>query len=181
MKAIVKLLPCLCLALLLCSSVARAQYDGTEDDTTFTQVGDRAPAFSVHELSGPTFSLAQEKGKVTLVTFWATWCVPCQLEMIRMDKEIWDAYKKFPDFAMIAIAYRQSKDTVFKYQQKHPEYTFPFAFDPDGVVYGDFADSGIPRSYVIDRQGKICFQDEGYDTETIADMDDAIRKALLSK
>lgn len=145
-----------------------------------TKLGDRMPAISVQELSGGTFSMAQEHRKVVVVNFWATWCGPCQLEMPRLQKEIWDTYKSRPDFAMVAIAREQTKDVVAEFQQHH-SYTFPLAYDPDRSTYKLFADAGIPRTYVVDRHGRIVFQSVGYDPADFDVLSKAIQKALAAK
>lgn len=171
-----------CLGFLFFGVKANAQFDdGSGDDSAHIRVGDRMPAISVHETSSDTFSTAAEKGKVVVVSFWATWCVPCQMEMPRLEKDIWGKYKSSPDFAMVAIAPEQSKETVSGFQQKHHEYTYPLAYDPDRSAFGLFADGGIPRTYVADRQGKIVFQSVGYSPEDVADLDEAIQKALKAK
>jgi peroxiredoxin len=169
-----------CLLLLLGGKAIAQSYDGSTDDSAYTRVGDKAPAVSVHEMSGGTFSLSDEKGKVVLVDFWATWCVPCQLEMLRLDKEIWRKYKSSPDFAMVVIGARETKDTVSEYEKHHP-FSFPLAYDPDQSAFSQFADSGIPRAYVVDRCGVITYQSFGYSPEDIADLDEAIQKALVAK
>ncbi len=160
---------------------AGAWTDGIPDTATHTKVGDRMPAISVEEVSGGTFSLASEKGKVVLVNFWATWCGPCQVEMPRLEKEIWEKYKSSPDFAMIAIAREQTKETVADFEKKHPVYTYPLAFDPNRAVYKQFADSGIPRTYVVGRDGRIVFQSVGYEDAQFGDLDKAVEKALTGK
>lgn len=145
---------------------------------SLTKVGERMPAFTVKEISGKTFSMAQERGKVVVVNFWATWCPPCRVEMPRLETEIWDKYKGNPNFVMVAIARQQTDAKIAAFKKEHPEFTYPLAFDPQRKVYAKFAAAGIPRSYVVGKDGKILFQSLGYEKGEVAKLDAAVQKAL---
>jgi peroxiredoxin len=150
------------------------------DTAAHTRVGDRMPALSLQETSGKTFTLADDSGKVVVVSFWATWCPPCQEEMPRLEKEIWQKYKS-SEFDMVGIAREETRKTVALFQKRHPAYTFPLAYDPQRTTYALFADSGIPRNYVVDRHGIIVYQSLGYLPEDIRALDRAIQQALAAK
>ena len=147
----------------------------------YTKVGDKMPDFSVDQASGGAFSLAGQMGKVVVVNFWATWCEPCQVEMPEIEKQVWQKYKSSPDFAFIAIAREQDKDTVLRFQKTHSTLTFPLAWDPHRAVFSRLANGGIPRTYVMNRHGVIVFQEAGYDSGSVATIDRAVRKALAQR
>src|SRR5215210_4456139 len=100
---------------LLCLAPAAAQ-DGME---SFTREGQQMPAFSFTTLDGKKVSVAELRGKVVYVNFWATWCPPCLAEMPRMEREIWQKYKSSPDFFMVAIAREQTADEITPYLKEN--------------------------------------------------------------
>jgi thiol-disulfide isomerase/thioredoxin len=172
----------LCCSFLLLANTTLASSSAEEaDNAAHTKIGDKTPPISVQKLSGDTFSSKANEGKILVVNFWATWCGPCQVEMPLLQKQIWEKYSSSPDFAMIAIAREQTQPVVAAFQKKHPQYTFPLAVDPKRSTYSLFADSGIPRTYLIDRHGKIIYQSLGYDPRNIPDLDQAIKSALASR
>ncbi len=163
------------LLLLLCLTPAAAQ--GVE---SYTRVGQQMPAFSFTTLDGKKTGVGELKGKVVYVNFWATWCPPCLAEMPRMEREVWQKYKSSPDFFMVAIAREQTGDEIAPFMKRN-RLTFPAAPDPEREVYRLFGDGGIPRSYVIGRDGRILFQSVGYDEGDFARMKNVIAKALAKK
>jgi thiol-disulfide isomerase/thioredoxin len=166
-----KLTSCL-LLVLLCLTSADAQ-----EIESFTRVGQQMPAFSFTTLDGKRSSVEELKGKVVFVNFWATWCPPCLAEMPRMEREIWQKYKSSPDFFMVAIAREQTADEIAPYLKRN-RLTFPAAPDPEREVYKLFGNGGIPRSYVIGRDGRILFQSVGYDGGDFAKMKSVLAKEL---
>ena len=157
-----KLLTCCIIAVLFSwASVAAQSCSTVSDPATRTKVGDQMPTFTVNDSDGKAFSLRSQRNKVVVLNFWATWCGPCKFEIPRLEKEIWQRYKSDPDFVMLAIAREQKNEEIVPFQKAN-HFSYPIAPDPKRSTYGLFAESGIPRSYVVDGDGKILFQTIGY-------------------
>lgn len=145
-----------------------------EDLKTYTKVGKQMPDFSVKDLSDSEFKLSNFRGKVVFVYFWATWCPYCRAEMQHLEQEIWQKYKS-EDFAMIAVAREETNQQITRYKEQ-ANISFPFAADSSGEIFNQFANRGVPRSYVVDRNGKILFQSIGLEEENYD-----VRKNIIEK
>lgn len=135
------------------------------------------PTFSVTTLDGTQIKIADLTGKVVLGNFWATWCPPCLIELLRLEKEVWRKHKSSPDFVMVAIAREQSETEIAAFRKEYG-YSFPMAADPQREAYKLFGDGGIPRSYVVGQEGQILYQSVGYDRAEFEQMKKVIEKEL---
>ncbi len=151
------------LLLLLCILSHPARTHATQGDEieSYTKTGQQMPSFTFKSLDGRESKLEDLRGKVVLVNFWATWCGPCRVEMPRLEKEVWRKHKSSPDFAMVAIAREQTAEEITPFRKEFG-FTFPMASDPKREIFKLFGNGGIPRSYVVGRDGQILFQSMGY-------------------
>ena len=118
------------------------------------QEGERqaAPAFVLKDPQGRQVRLADYKGKVVLLNFWASWCQPCRIE----NPWFVDFERRFSarGFAVVGIATQDEVENVMKYVQEHG-INYRILIDDDMVsqLYG--GSERLPTTFVLDRQGRI--------------------------
>lgn len=111
--------------------------------------GDSAPDFTAETADGSTFVLSEQKGKVVLLNFWATWCGPCVGEMPAFER----LHSEFgQEVAILAISCMEDKETVNQFISDNG-YTFPIAYDEEGAVTIKYPSDGIPYTLVIGKDG----------------------------
>lgn len=118
-------------------------------------VGATFPDFSVQDLDGNDLTLSDYRGKVVLVDFWATWCMPCISEL----PTLMAAYNRFhaDGFEIIGISLDQDREMLLKFL-KQQKMSWPQFYD--GEVWGNelalkYGIQSIPSSYLLNREGKI--------------------------
>jgi thiol-disulfide isomerase/thioredoxin len=114
--------------------------------------GDLAPGLVASELDGTRFDLGALRGKVVIVNFWATWCVPCREEMPTLDSYYARAHNRGVE--MIGISADRSKDraAVLKSGQS---LHYPVAMLADVETNGFGKPSVLPVTYIVDSAGVI--------------------------
>lgn len=113
--------------------------------------GDTAPDFTASLADDSEFTLSEQKGKVVLLNFWATWCGPCVREMPAFEK-LHGEYGE--DIAILAVNSMEAEDIVDSFIGENG-YTFPIAYDTEGTVGAMYPTQGIPYTLVIDADGII--------------------------
>jgi peroxiredoxin len=110
--------------------------------------------FTLPELGGKMWTLKEQRGKVVVLNFWATWCPPCRKEMPDLET----LYRQFKDQGLVILAISDEdagKVKPFIAQQK---VTYPILLDPGRKVNELFQIDGIPKTFVYDRNGKLVAQ-----------------------
>ena len=168
----------LCAALLFGGSLtAKAQNNRpTPEEATIVKDGQKAPAFEVQMFDGSTVKLADLKGKVVLLNFWATWCPPCRAELARVEKDIIEKFKGEP-FVFIPVSRGEKRETVAAFREKMG-YTFPMGLDTDSSIYKKYAVTYIPRNFLIDKDGKVVKASVGYNEAEFAELIKLIEETI---
>jgi peroxiredoxin len=120
---------------------------------------DPAPDFDLQDLSGKTVSLAAQHGRVTLLSFWGTWCPPCQQEipdLVRLDT-VYRPQKL--DIIGVALSETSAATLAAWCRTHHVEYRQAQATDQILDAYGNVRE--VPVSVLIDRQGRIRYRWDG--------------------
>ena len=171
------------IALLICAAMlfggtltAKAQDRPSPEQATRVKAGEKAPDFAVQMFDGSVAKLADMKGKVVLLNFWATWCPPCREELTRVEKDIIERFAGKP-FVFLPVSRSEKRETVAAFREKMG-YTFPMGLDTDGSVYAKYAETYIPRNFLIDKQGKVVKASVGYDEAEFAELIKDIEKLL---
>jgi peroxiredoxin len=112
------------------------------------------PEFTLRDLKGFEWSFKDLRGKVVLVNFWATWCPPCRKEMPDMQR----LYQRFGPRGLVILAISDETSEKVKPFIVAQKYTFPILLDPERRVNELFGVSGIPKSFLYDRTGKLVTQ-----------------------
>jgi len=114
---------------------------------------EKAIPFKLKTLDGKTMSLADHKGKVIFLNFWATWCKPCLLEMPAMEK-LYQTMKG-KDFIILAISSDEDLNKIRETLNRlKPRATFPILLK-DNDVQTNYRVGAIPVTYLIGKDGKI--------------------------
>ena len=112
-----------------------------------SRIGKTAPDFTVSD-GANSVHLANYKGKVVLVNFWASWCGPC----IQETPALVELHHDRPDLAILAISIDEDPGAYQRFLQRfHVDYTT--VRDPDQTVARKYGTDGWPETYIIDRTG----------------------------
>lgn len=111
-----------------------------------------APNLLLKNLQGDTVSLSDYRGKIVLVNNWATWCPPCKAEM--PDLQAYYEKHADDDFVLLAINAGDGAVDVAQFAEVYG-LTFEVLLDPNNEAVRAFKNTGLPSTYVIDREGTV--------------------------
>jgi len=118
-----------------------------------------APAFTLAARGGKDVSLAQYKGQVVMINFWASWCGPCRQEMPLLDS-IYRKYGKL-GFTLLGVNVEPDSKAADDWLKQTP-VSFPILYDRDSKVSKLYNVAGMPSTVIIDRSGKLRTLHRGY-------------------
>ena len=119
----------------------------------------QAPDFTLPALSGDSIRLAAWRGKVILLNFWATWCIPCRTEMPTFEA----LYQQYKDAGFVVLAINMDTLSTAGVEAfvREVAVTFPIGLDPSWSTARLYRVLGLPTTYLIDRAGNVVVREVG--------------------
>jgi len=131
-----------------------AEYTAAVDQLNALDDQRKKVDFTLNDTQGNAWTLSSLKGKIVLVNFWATWCPPCRKEMPDLQV-LYDRFKS-KGFVILSIS-DEPAGTVNPFIADH-KYTWPILLDPGRNVNSMYKVTGIPKSFLYNRQGQLVAQ-----------------------
>ncbi len=131
-----------------------------------------APTWSLATFTGPagqtpdSVKLADMKGKVVVLNFWASWCLACRDEHQAL-RQIGQLYSHKDDVKFFGVLYNDSPENGRKWLGMMGDLDYPALLDPASKVAIDYGLYGVPETYFIGRDGKVAFKQTGPVTEEL--------------
>ncbi len=134
-----------------------------------------ASALNIHRLDGRPFPLESLRGKVVVLDFWASWCVPCRTSFPFYDS----LQRKYAaqGLAVVGLTLEDSEEAVTAFLDAVP-VEFVIARDPTGKAGEAFNVVAMPTTFLLDRDGRVAARFEGGDKKTHAKLESAVATLL---
>ncbi|MBA4394255.1 MAG: thiol-disulfide oxidoreductase [Desulfobacca sp.] len=140
------------ISLLVFLILGLAACKGNPGPASGPRIGSRALDFSLKDTKDQTWTLANVKGKVVLLRFWADWCPSCRFEMPVIEKQF---QRLTPQgFQVLAVNVKQSAQVAEAFAAQM-NITFPILLDTEGQLAKKYGVYAIPTNFLIDQQGVI--------------------------
>jgi thiol-disulfide isomerase/thioredoxin len=143
------------IAAFACLLIATALH--AQDELPDTQIKD------VNTGKKMAFNETVAKGRVTVISFWATWCVPCKKEIKNISLKL-PNWKKDVDFDYVTVSMDEPKsEGLVRSYAKSQGWLFPYYMDPNSDLKRSLGFQNIPYLVIIDKNGKVVFSHSGYE------------------
>ncbi len=136
---------------------------------------EKAPDFTLKSDTGDNVRLEEQRGKVVMINFWASWCAPCRKEMPLLE-ELHDRYEQ-AGFTLFGVNVEQNPDAAQKFLDD-VGVTFPILYDPESTASRAYQVSAMPTTVMVDRDGEVRYVNRGYKEGDEAKYRDQIRELI---
>ncbi len=155
--------PAICIGLFLCLAVWPAGADPALP--TSPQAGDIPPDTLGTDRDGEDITVSQYKGKVVIVTFWASWCGPCRRELPVLGK-VQSAVGR-EHLEVIAVNFKEDRREFNAVVRANKDIALHYIRDPQGAISDSYGITAVPHMFIIGLDGKVAHVHRGYSQEMI--------------
>jgi thiol-disulfide isomerase/thioredoxin len=139
------------------------------------RAGAPAPQFQLNSNSGKPLSLADLKGRIVLVNFWASWCGPCRKEMPLLEQL--NRQYRSKGVTLVGVNVEPDSAAATDWLKATP-VSFPILFDVDSKVSKLYQVEGMPNTVILDRKGNVRYIHRGYSAGAENEYLDQIRALI---
>ena len=126
----------------------------------FAVVGQTAPKIDSALLDGGDFSLDAQRGKIVVLSFWASWCTPCRFELPALDA----LQRERSDIQIFAVNVDRERSKAEGFLRK-VDFKLPIVWDNRASAMGQYNVTSMPTLFVVDRNGTVKFRKSGFSKE----------------
>ena len=119
-------------------------------------IGQEVPNFTLTTFEGNQISLADLQGKVVVINFWASWCTPCEQEAADLEAA-WRYYQPRGDVIFLGVNWTDTEPEAMGYMTRF-DISYPSGPDLGTRIADRFRITGVPETYVIDRNGLLAYK-----------------------
>lgn len=127
------------------------------------------------------FNETIEKGKVTVISFWATWCIPCKKEIKNISAKLAE-WKKEADFNYVTISIDEARaEGMVRTYAISQGWSFPYYMDANSDLKRSLSFQNVPFLLIIDKNGKVAFSHTGYEVGGEAEVFAKVKELAAAK
>jgi len=149
----------LLMAGVLLGIIALLAYSITHRKQALLQPGDPAPDFTLQPFDGSPVSLSGLSGKIVVINFWASWCIPCEQETTWLE-QAWNQYAPGGQVVFLGVDYMDTETAASAFIKQNG-MTYINGPDLQSKISHDYGVMAVPETYIIGRDGKLAYAQIG--------------------